>query len=57
MDHIEAIKEALELTLIGRYLDNKEDLKFVNEIIESNFTFEELDQSENSETENQDSEN
>jgi len=41
MDRIEAIKEALELTLVGRFLDNKEDLKFVNEIIESNFSFEE----------------
>jgi len=32
----EAINEAIELTLVGRYLDNKEDLKFVREIFESN---------------------
>jgi len=33
----ESIEEAIELTLVGRYLDNKEDLKFVQELIESNF--------------------
>lgn len=43
----EAIQEAIELTLVGRYLDNREDLKFVKEIIESNFnTEEEEDQTE-----------
>lgn len=33
----EAISEAIELELVGRYLDNKEDLKFVSELIETNF--------------------
>lgn len=53
MDHSEALQEALELTLVGRYLDNKEDLKFVNEIIESNFSFE--DPTDNEQTEDQES--
>jgi len=54
MDHSEALQEALELTLVGRYLDNKEDLKFVNEIIESNFSFE--DPEVNEQTEKEDNE-
>ncbi len=40
----EATKEAIELTLVGRYLDNKDDLKFVSEIIESNFSSEDEDE-------------
>jgi len=42
----EATKEAIELTLLGRYLDNKEDHKFVSEIIESNFSYEDEDEDE-----------
>jgi len=56
MDHVESLREALELTLVGRFLDNKEDLKFVNEIIESNFSFDELDQEDNNKTETENSE-
>jgi len=36
-DHNESLIEALELTLAGRYSDNKEELNFVSELIESNF--------------------
>lgn len=40
----EATKEAIELTLVGRYLDNRDDLKFVSEIIESNFSSQDEDE-------------
>ncbi len=57
MSHVEALREAIDLTLVGRYLDNKEDHKFVSEIIESNFSFvEEEDQTEN-ENDNSQTEN
>lgn len=40
LTHEESLKESLELCLAGRYIDNKEELNFITQIIESNFKIE-----------------